>query len=186
MRWKPWRRLGVWRTPELPRYPDLAGFPGNKDVVAQGQAGGGPAGRAGSAPPCHLPALFCLSGAAQSALVLSRAEVGQGDWAEPPEWGAGSREVQRVSGTCLGSHNTGLMSAPHPDGTPVSPAQGMQGITPAPLQSFGVVLDVSASLRALHPSLQPQSQGCMLEWLNPGEQHPTSGPGVWVKEQSWG
>lgn len=83
--------------------------------------------------PPGLPALFCLSGVAQSALVPSRSEVGQRGWTEPPGRGAGGRGLQRAPGTRPSSHTTGLVPTPCPGETPVSSAQG----TPVPWGGLG-------------------------------------------------
>ncbi|XP_065546908.1 collagen alpha-1(I) chain-like [Lathamus discolor] len=67
-----WRRVPGW-----PPVPLLWGVPDpvvrEQEFGSQGNGGGGPTGPGMSVPPPprHIPALFCLSGAAQSALVPS-------------------------------------------------------------------------------------------------------------------
>ena len=163
-------------TPELPGCPDPTGSQGNRGKGSQHCRDGGPTGLGMSVFSPGLPALFCLSGAAQSSLVPNGSEVGQRGWAEPLRRGASGSGVQRAPGTPAGSHTTGLVPTPCPGETPVSPAQGTRGVSPARLQSPGVIRDPSASPQALNPSWGLDSHGCRLGWPNPGRWHPEWGP----------
>lgn len=91
--------------------------------------------------------------------------------------------MQRAPGTRPSSHTTRLVPTPCPGGTPVSPAQGMWGISSAPLWFPGVVQDPSASLQALHPSWEPESHGPAESW---GTAPSVGTWGAGVGDQAWG
>lgn len=172
-----------WGTTELPGHPDPScphWWTGLKEArVTQAGVPWAP-GLAVPLPPL-LPALFCLSRAAQSALVPSGSEVGQGGWAEPPgpprggELTGGAQGPRHPPQQLL--HRVGAHLCPGE--TPVPPTQGMPGISPDPPQSPGAVWGLPAPPQALPRSGEPESLGRGLGWSSCGVPRGCGGERAW-------